>query len=42
MDLPNPVPSVAKYVKLSVTFNAPPPSKAPLSTERDVTYDPEH
>ncbi|MEV7552516.1 hypothetical protein AB0N89_23140 [Amycolatopsis sp. NPDC089917] len=40
VDLPNPAPLVSKHVKVSVTFNAKPPSNASLSTERDVTYDP--
>lgn len=40
VDLPHPAPLVAKHVKVSVTFNAPAPAKAAMSTERDVVYDP--
>ncbi|WP_255823057.1 hypothetical protein [Amycolatopsis sp. GM8] len=39
VDLPNPVPHVAKHVKVPVTFNAS-LDKAIMSTEQDVVYDP--
>lgn len=39
VDLPNPVPHVAKHVKVTVVFNAS-VDKAIMSTEQDVFYDP--